>query len=92
MCFKFELELKESGPTLYEYLILCDHIKYECQRLSSNIFSVDPHFNLSVKIAAVNETMFHNQDKISPMSYVLSIASNMKVSKLSLYNAFMSFN
>ncbi|KAI3412558.1 uncharacterized protein J3R85_017262 [Psidium guajava] len=31
------------------------------------------------EIAAVSETMFHNQDKISPMSYVVSIASDMKL-------------
>ncbi|XP_048142037.1 insulin-degrading enzyme-like 1, peroxisomal isoform X2 [Rhodamnia argentea] len=31
------------------------------------------------EIAAVSKTMFHNQDKISPMSYVVSIASHMKL-------------
>ncbi|KAL3755294.1 hypothetical protein ACJRO7_002358, partial [Eucalyptus globulus] len=31
------------------------------------------------EIAAIHEMMFHNQDKNSPMSYAVSIASNMKL-------------
>lgn len=37
-----------------------------------------------MKLSAIGETVFHYQDKTSPIDYVVNVASNMQVIKVNV--------